>query len=184
MNLLIMGLVLFVAVHAIPSVPRLREVMVNRLGLNTYKGLFAIVSFAGLGLIIWGKSRAPFIPIWEPVAWGHHATHLLVLVAFILVLAANMKTNIKRFTRHPMLWGVVSWGTGHLLINGDQASVLLFGGFVGFSIAAMISSNLRGAIKSTERFPIGRDLAVVAMGVALSAVVFYFHGNLFGYPLV
>ena len=30
--------------------------------------------------------------------------------------------------RHPMLWGFFVWAISHLLVNGDLASILLFGG--------------------------------------------------------
>ncbi|WP_309646459.1 NnrU family protein, partial [Phenylobacterium sp.] len=30
-------------------------------------------------------------------------------------------------TRHPFLWGVAIWAAGHLLVNGDRASLVLFG---------------------------------------------------------
>jgi uncharacterized membrane protein len=32
-----------------------------------------------------------------------------------------------RITRHPFLWGVAIWAGGHLLVNGDAASIVLFG---------------------------------------------------------
>ena len=32
-----------------------------------------------------------------------------------------------RITRHPFLWGVALWAAGHLMVNGDLASLILFG---------------------------------------------------------
>jgi len=32
-----------------------------------------------------------------------------------------------RITRHPFLWGVAIWAIGHLIVNGDPASMVLFG---------------------------------------------------------
>ena len=43
MSLLIAGLVLFTAVHLIPSVPPLRAVLVERLGAMSYRGVFSAV---------------------------------------------------------------------------------------------------------------------------------------------
>jgi uncharacterized membrane protein len=34
---------------------------------------------------------------------------------------------ILRVTRHPFLWGVAIWALGHLIVNGDAASLVLFG---------------------------------------------------------
>jgi uncharacterized membrane protein len=35
--------------------------------------------------------------------------------------------GMLRITRHPFLWGVAIWAAGHLLVNGDRASIVLFG---------------------------------------------------------
>jgi len=178
------GLLVFFAVHTVPWSPALREALVARMGPNPYKIAFSLIALAGIVLIVMGKGRAPFVPLWQPDPNLYHVTRLLVLAGFILLPAAHMKTNIKRFTRHPMLWGVVLWGAGHLLANGDLASVILFGSFVVFSLAAMVSANRRGAVKSTDRHGVGKDLAVVAAGVAVYVVLTFLHGALFGYPLI
>lgn len=178
------GLLVFFAVHTVPWSPALREALVARMGPNPYKIAFSLIALAGIVLIVMGKGRAPFVPLWQPDPGLYHVTRLLVLAGFILLPAAHMKTNIKRFTRHPMLWGVVLWGAGHLLANGDLASVILFGSFSVFSLAAMVSANRRGAVKSTERHGVGKDLAVVAAGVVVYVVLTFIHGTLFGYPLI
>lgn len=183
MSLMIIGVLLLFGIHLVPWSPALRESLVSRIGLNPYKGLFALIALAGLVLMIIGKGRAPFIPVWQPDPSLRHVTYLLVLVGFILLPAAHMKTNIKRFTRHPMLWGFTLWGVGHLLANGDRASMILFGSFVVYSLAAMVSANARGAQKSTDRHPLSRDLMVVAAGVVVYLVFMFLHGRLFGYPL-
>jgi uncharacterized membrane protein len=35
--------------------------------------------------------------------------------------------GVLRITRHPFLWGVALWAVTHLALNGDSASVVLFG---------------------------------------------------------
>jgi uncharacterized membrane protein len=35
--------------------------------------------------------------------------------------------GMLRVTRHPFLWGVALWAAGHLMVNGDLASLVLFG---------------------------------------------------------
>src|SRR5262249_5860812 len=39
----------------------------------------------------------------------------------------NVVKGMLRITRHPFLWGVAIWAAGHLLVNGDVASFVLFG---------------------------------------------------------
>lgn len=184
MTLMIAGLLIFFAIHMVPWSGALRESLVSKMGLNPYKGVFSLIALAGIVLIVIGKGQAAFVSVWDPSPQLQHLTRLLVLAGFILLPAAHMKTNIKRFTRHPMLWGVVLWGVGHLLANGDRASMVLFGSFVVYSLAAMASANARGASKSVERYGIGKDLMVVVAGVVAYLVLMWLHGSLFGYPLI
>ena len=52
---LIAGLVLFLGVHSVSIVaPQARDRWAARLGENPWKGLYSLVSFVGLGLIVWG----------------------------------------------------------------------------------------------------------------------------------
>ena len=58
MTTLIAGLVLFLGIHLLPTVPALRSNLAARWGERRYKGMFALVSFAGLALIIAGYAMA------------------------------------------------------------------------------------------------------------------------------
>ncbi len=88
-----------------PSLAGLRGNLIGRLGENGYKGLFSVLSLAGLVLIVLGKSRAEFQHIYTPLPWGRDLALVVMPFSFMLLAAANMPSNIKRFTRHPMLWG-------------------------------------------------------------------------------
>lgn len=184
MALLLAGLVIFFSIHFLPSFAGLRKNLVARFGLKTYKLGFTAVALLGLVLIIVGKANAPFEHVYTPPSWGRHVTMLCVLIAFILLPAANMPTNIKRFTRHPMLWGVSIWGVGHLLANGDLASILLFGGFVVFSIIEMISANVRGAQLQSHKVPLKKDVIVVVAGLVVYVGFLFLHPYLFGVPVM
>lgn len=184
MTLMILGLGLFIGIHLLPWSPPLREALVARAGFNGYRALFSLLAVAGLVLVVIGKSRAGFVPLWPVEPGMAHLARLLVLVGFIGLPAAHMQTNIKRLTAHPMLWGVVLWGVGHLLVNGDLASVVLFGSLVVYALAAMLSANLRGARPSTTAYPLRKDLAVVAAGVVAFLVIGFAHGTLFGVPVL
>lgn len=182
MTTLILGLFVFFAVHVVSSTP-MKTTLVRRLGGNPYKGLFALVSLIGLILIIVGKARAPFEPVWNGIQSLRPLTLPLMWVCFILLPAANMKTNIKRYTRHPMLWGILLWSGAHLLVNGDQASMLLFGSFAVYSVYAMISQTRRGAALQTEKVALKYDAIVVAAGTTVFIAIWLLHGVLFGMPL-
>jgi len=183
MTILIVGLLIFIGIHALPWSVEGRAGLQQKLSANGYKVAFSIISAIGLGLIIWGKSVAPFEPLWQPITALKPLTICLVWMAFVLLPAAHMKTNIKRITPHPMSWAVICWGVAHLLVNGDLASVLLFGSLTLYAMGAIISANTRGAKTSDAALPLKSDLIVVAAGTTVFIVIAGAHAHLFGYPV-
>jgi uncharacterized membrane protein len=180
MLLLVAGMAVFVGAHLVPSVPRFRESLIDRFGFNRYRGLFSLASLAGFVMIIFGMGAAPMVPLWEPPSWGFTATVLGMPFAFILLAAAYVPSNVKRVTRHPMLWAVTLWAGLHLLSNGDLASLILFGGFAAFALFDMVSANRRGAELSQTAVAWPRDLIPIALGLAAYALFLYYHQTLFG----
>lgn len=180
MGLLLLGVVIFLGVHLVPSAPALRDRIIGRVGFNRYRGLFSLVSITGFVLIIIGKSRAPIVPLWEPPSWGFTASVVLMPLAFIMLVAAYLPTNLKRVVRHPMLFGVAIWAGLHLASNGDLASLILFGGFGAFSLFDIVSANQRGAVRSQHRVAWWRDLLLVAGGLVVYFVFLHYHQTLFG----
>ena len=180
MIILISGIIIFFAVHLIPGFAGIRQALVARLGDKPYRGLFTLLSFIGLALIIWGKASAEAVFVYVTPFWVFKLMPPLMVVAFILMAASGMKSNIKRFTRHPQLWGVTLWSAGHLAANGDQASILLFGSFLLFSLYDMWSANRRGAQKQVEKLPVAKDIQVVVAGTVVAVVIAFAHPWLFG----
>ena len=180
MFILILGIGIFVGVHLVPTLVSLRQQVIIRWGVGTYKKIFAVIALTGLVLIVIGKSRADFYPLWQPPAWGRNAALVLMAPAFIFLAAANMPSNIKRWIRHPMLWGVTLWSVGHLLANGDLASLVLFGSLGVFALLDMVSANLRGATRQHIRYPGTKDATVVAAGLVAYAALLFLHPYLFG----
>ena len=177
---LILGLALFAGVHLFPTFVSLRQTLIGRLGENGYKGLFTVVAVAGLVFMVIGKGDADVQQIWSPPAWGRTATSVMMLFSLSLFAAANMPTNIKRFTRHPMLWGLTLWSVGHLLANGDLASIVLFGGLGVYALLGMASANMRGALKQTVKYPVTKDAMVAVAGVVAYALFLFLHPYLTG----
>jgi uncharacterized membrane protein len=177
-----LGLVLFFATHLLPTVPAIQHPLQRQIGYYPYKAAFGLISLAGLILIGFGKANAPLIPVWEPTAQTYNLAPGLMLPAFILLVAAYTPSNIKRFVRHPMLWGVLLWALAHLAANGDLASMILFGAFAAYSIVDQISANQRGARKATELRSVFIDVAVVFTGIGLYALFVWLHPVLFNVP--
>src|ERR1700678_288364 len=128
MDVLILGLVLFLGVHSIAFVaPGWRERARSRFGEGAWKGLYSVVSLVGFVLIIYGFGLARRVPVvlYSPPIWLRHLAFLLMLPVFPLLIAAYLPGRIKTLVKHPMLVSVKLWAFAHLLANGLLADVLL-----------------------------------------------------------
>ena len=180
MNILIAGSIIFVLVHLLPSFEGLRLSVIKKAGIKPYRIVFSLVSLLSLILIGIGKSQAEFQMIWPLQAWSKSATLILMYASVCLIVSAYMPSNIKRFTRHPMLWGVTLWSLAHLISNGDIASIILFGTFGLYSLFDMYSSNRRGAVKSEEIRPIKNDFIVIAVALFIYIALAFLHPHVIG----
>ena len=184
MELLIIGMVIFMAVHLTPSFVKLRRKLIEWQGEAGYMIGYSASALTGLVLIILGKGRADDVPIWNPPDWGYSLIQITMLLALILIPAAYLPTNLKRFVRHPFLTGLALWALSHLLVNGDLASIVLFGGFGIFALFDVWSANRRGATTSDHKLPIYRDLILIAVGLVLYVATVQLHPYLFGVPAI
>jgi uncharacterized membrane protein len=187
MTLLLLGLVVFLGVHStrLLAEPQ-RAAWIGTLSLNGYKALYSVLSVAGLVLIVYGYAEARSAPmaLYAPPIWTRHLAALLTVPAFILLAAAYVPgTRIKARVGHPMVLGVKTWAIAHLVANGTLHDVLLFGGFLVWSVLLYIGSRRRDRAAGTVYVtgPLSRDLAAVVIGLlAWAAFAFWLHGALFG----
>jgi uncharacterized membrane protein len=137
------------------------------------KGVVAVLSIAGIWLMARGYGAWADAPqVWFPAPWLTHLNNLLVLVGFYFFVASGMGVWGARVNRHPQLSAVVLWGVGHLLVNGDAASVVLFGGFTVWAVAAMLLINRRVPVWTPPpRQPLGKEITAVVVALALYVAV-------------
>jgi uncharacterized membrane protein len=186
---MILGLVLLLGVHTLTTQRDLRARLIASAGEGGYKIGYALVSVAGLVLIVWGFAHYRAVGMWEvwtpPTALKHIAVALM-LPAVILVVAAYIRGRIYTALKHPMLAGVKLWAAAHLLANGDLGSIILFGSFLGWAVFDRISLKRR-ADPGAPPIPVGgpaNDLIAVAVGiVAYLALGFAFHPVVIGVPV-
>jgi uncharacterized membrane protein len=183
MTLLIIGIIVFLGFHLLPTVPGLRDRLVGRFGEGGYKGLFSLLSIAGLVLLVYGFAEAPVVQIWSPPDWTRWVAIVLMLPAFIFLVAAYVPGQIKAKLKHPFLVAVKTWALAHLIANGDLASLILFGSFLAYAVYDRIN------IKSREPHGVGiqgpvkpqNDVIVVVLGTALYVVfLIWLHPLLIG----
>lgn len=168
---LILGLALFLGIHSLRIVAGdWREAQVARLGLLPWKGVYALISAVGLGLIVWGYglARAEPVVLWAPPVWTRHLAALLTVPAFILLVAAYLPgSHIKAKLGHPMVAGTTLWALAHLLANGSLADAVLFGAFLIWAVASFASSRRRDR-SAGRTYPVccwTRDASVATIGL-------------------
>lgn len=137
MTSLILGLVLWTAGHFFKrAMPGVRASMGN-----AGKGVIAVVLVLSVYLMVSGYRSAEYVEVWNPPFWAIHVTDLFMVFAVGLFVLAHSKSRLRGKIRHPMLAGVRVWAGAHLLVNGDLASVVLFGGLFVWALAEVIVLN-------------------------------------------
>jgi uncharacterized membrane protein len=172
MLLLVVGIVLFLGVHLIRVVaPGFRQLMIDRIGQNAWRGLYSLASIATLVLLIYGfgAARHETTVLYTPPVWMAHIAILLMLFALICLVASLLPAgNIAVRAKHPMVLSVKIWAFAHLLANGDSAGVLLFAAFLAWGVIMRISLKRReraGEITLRPFVASKYDLYAVAIGV-------------------
>jgi len=139
MTLLVLGVALWSAAHLFKRfAPGMRAGM-GEAG----KGVVAVLVVAAVVMMVLGYRGAEFRNLYFPPAWTVHLNNTLMLIAVGLFGAAHSKSRLRAKLRHPMLTGMLSWAIAHLLVNGDLASLLLFGGLGIWAVAEMLIINAR-----------------------------------------
>jgi len=172
---LLIGLALFLGIHSVQSLtPQLRRNAIARWGALGFKGVYTAISLLGLILLVQGYGQARLNPLilWTPPRGMQHATILLMWLAMVLLVASYVPRNqIKAKLRHPMTLSVKVWALAHLLSNGNLADVLLFGGFLIWSVLVFRAARQRDRLSlhtAPEGTLIGSVLAVT-MGTGIWA---------------
>lgn len=190
MGMMVFGLVLFIGIHLVRiATPRLRNLGIEKLGDNGWKILYTVVSIAGIYLMGrgYGACRAEGSPIiYEAPFWMSHLSIMLMAFAFIFVVAGNLPVtgHIKAKLKHPMLIGIKTWAVAHLLINGDLASIILFGSLLAWAIISVIAIKKRGRTPpvATSAKP---DLIATVVGIVIWLVfAMWVHTWLIGVPAI
>lgn len=222
---LIAAAAFFLAIHLLVSGTRVRDALIGRIGQGPYMGGFVVASFAGLAWLGFAFAGARGQPgddlVWDMTPATHGLQIILQLVAMVFIvvgLATPNPTSVRqeaaldrpdvvrgmlRVTRHPFLWGAAIWALGHLLVNGDAVSIILFGSILvlGLFGTASIDAKRRRALGSkwdafaaqTSNIPFlaiaqGRQrLSLgeigwwkIALGVLVWGVIGWAHPYLFG----
>jgi uncharacterized membrane protein len=225
MRNLIAASAFFLLIHFGIAGTTLRDGILARIGMKTYRAVFSLLSIGGILWLVVAYSRAPVVTLWAAPPWSKFVAVALVFVAFLYAVTGiqtpnptaasfesrlgneNVVQGIIRVTRHPFLWGVALWSLAHLIVNGDVASLILFGSLLLLAVAGTVSIDAKRRREfgpqwdrfaaATSNIPFvaisaGRNrLALgeigfrrIVVAIALFALLLYAHSALFGgHPL-
>ncbi|HEU5296367.1 MAG TPA: NnrU family protein [Burkholderiaceae bacterium] len=187
MTALVIGLLLFLGLHSTRMIADgVRSRFIAQRGERVWRGLYSLGSAIGFVLIIWGFAIARRSPVvlWSPPDWTRPLASLLTLASIVLISAAYVPRNhFKAWVGHPMVLGVKVWAFAHLLATRTLADLLLFGGFLLWSIWCFRS--LRARDRAAGRQPTPGQAVPTVVTIAVGAVLwfvfaYWLHGWLIG----
>jgi len=160
MTLLIVACVAFTVLHLGVSSTSLRGILLDAAGENGYLALYSLLAFASLGMMIYaygGTEHTDYL--WQPSPVAYSVTKVLVLFAIVLLVMGTMTRNptavkmegaihqevkgILKITRHPTQWAILLYSIGHIIANGDKASIIFFGTLIVVSSIGMVAMDAR-----------------------------------------
>ena len=186
MELLIAGLVVWTVVHLIPAAGLgVKASLIRRVGPNAYKGLFSLVIVLSLLMIVFGWRSSQPSQLYVPPQGVQPLASVLMLVAMFLFVASNLKTRLKRIIRHPQMLSVIIWSAAHLIVNGEDRSLILFGGLGLWAALEIVFINKRDGQWVKPAAPSWSQEAVLALvGLVAFIATLYLHPYLSGVALI
>jgi uncharacterized membrane protein len=172
MPILIFGLVLWTVAHLFKRVaPGLRA----SLGETPGKMVVTVLSLAAVILMVVGFRRADFEPVYTPLPGMGHLNNLLMLIALFLFGVSHSKGRVKAMIRHPMLLSVIVWAVAHLLVNGDMASIVLFGWLAVWAVVSIVLINAQEVWARPAPGGLRSDMIAVAIALVLYGLIAGIH---------
>ncbi|WP_424933163.1 NnrU family protein [Amaricoccus macauensis] len=174
---LVIGLALWCGFHIMKRVaPAAHAAIEAKAGEKGARGIIAAGIGIGLLLIIIGYRASPFIGLYTPPLWTTHLNNLLMLLSVGLFGASHSTGKIGSMLRHPQLLAVSTWAVAHLLVNGDLASLLLFGVMLAWAIASIRLINAQdGAWERPAPGPVKKDIILVVITLVVYGVIAMIH---------
>jgi uncharacterized membrane protein len=176
----------FVGGHLLLSAAPVRARLVAALGEKGFLGAYSLLMVAFLVWAVAAYRGAPAVVLWDLGPLGRRLP-LVVMPAALLLAVAGLSTRsatavggeavlaagrgasgIFTITRHPFLWGTGLWALAHLAANGDQASLILFGGMAVLSFGGMLAIDHKRAATGGEAW---RDFSARTSVLPFAAAV-------------
>lgn len=180
MLLLISGVVLWSVAHLFKRIaPQAR----SSLG-NVGKVLVGISVLLSLWMMVSGYSSAENSVYWTRNSALVGINNLLMLFAIYLFVTSYIPVKVRKWVKHPQLAAVKAWALAHLLVNGDLASFVLFGGLLIWAVVSLIliKRQTEAAVSSSIKFSLVKELLAVVVTILAFGGIGMLHFKL-GYPV-
>ncbi len=172
MTVLVIGVALWAGVHLWKRIAPAHRAAIGDKG----KGIVAFGSVVAIVLMYVGYGLADGTIYWGRTAALAGINNLMMLFAVYLFAASGAKTKVTKAIRHPQLTAVVIWAVGHLLVNGDTPSFVLFGGLALWAVVEMVLINRdEGPRGPYHAVPVKKEITAVVATIIVFAIVSAIH---------
>ncbi len=145
------GLILFFAVHLLAGLHEFQILVSKTIGKTVHRILHSMITLFALYLITIGFTYRPLNIGYELFDWGYWVP-VVTMPFSMMLLAGAFSSDIKRITRHPMLWAIVIFAASHLFANNDLGTIYLFGSFLAYGFIAMFTSDRKMRLGKPEKW--------------------------------
>jgi uncharacterized membrane protein len=92
------------------------------------------------------------------------------------------KGRLRGAMRHPQLTAVKVWAVAHLLVNGDLASLILFGGLLVWAVLEVVMINRSEAWVRPAPGEAKKDILLVVITIVMFLAITFVHNWLGVWP--
>lgn len=172
MTALLVGLLLWSAGHFFKRVaPKTRAKMGTKAMVP-----ISLTLVLAIVLLYWGYSSMDLIPVYTPIAGMGHLNNLMMVIAVYLSGVGGANSLLVTKMRHPMLIGVLLWVAAHLLVNGDLASLVLFGGMGLWAvIQILLIKRAEGPWTRPKPGSVKGEIVNIVATIVVVTVIVYIH---------
>lgn len=171
MTLLIAGVLLWSFAHLLERIAPAARANLGAAG----KAIVGVLVVVSVWMMYSGYGSADNSYYWTGSSALTGINNLLMLLAVYLFVISIIATKLRSVISHPQLTAVKTWAIAHLLVNGDIASFILFGGLLAWAVVSVILINKQARpVKMTIELSIGKEILallvtlVVYGGIALA----------------
>lgn len=179
---------LFGGTHVLGSSVPVRTRLIRALGLQGFKGLYSLVSFATFIPLVWvyASNKHAGTVLYASAPWMNTVTDVLMFLALFVLTQGFVTPNplstqaemsgqytssargIQRVTRHPLNTAAALMGLGHMISNPFSVDWLFWGGLVAYSIISAAHQDRRLAATGPDAV---RHFQAETSAIPLAAVL-------------